>query len=232
MNNRIAFLCKEIIAAAFPYLENPEDRFNSIHSNAASFSYGKGGMLMHRGFYCPSPIIDIIVGNINRGKLYKRLTSKTLPDFEYGFDSAGQLSTVHLYNCHKEFIFRNGNTEVGLRYHLDDIRPPMVDTISLCNYSGDRLVSYSLSSYSHSRQSVINGSLEEYVYADGVLDSVYVLDYFRTQMNTWGFGYCRYCFQHDDDGYLSSYTYQRLDEKGNAISLPPQTYKVFLKRKI
>ena len=49
------------------------------------------GSHLHRGFYCPSPIYDIIVGNAHRGKLLKRPTSRSKPTHEYGLDSENRL---------------------------------------------------------------------------------------------------------------------------------------------
>ena len=49
------------------------------------------GSTLHRGYYCPSPTYDIIVGNTKRGKLLKRLTVVSKPSHEYGFDANGKL---------------------------------------------------------------------------------------------------------------------------------------------
>lgn len=49
------------------------------------------GSTLHRGYYCPSPTYDIIIGNTKRGKLLKHLTTKSNPSHEYGFDKEGKL---------------------------------------------------------------------------------------------------------------------------------------------
>ena len=62
------------------------------HCEAATVrkEYASGSTL-HRGFYCPSPTYDIIVGNTKRGKLLKRLTAVSKPSHEYGFDADNKL---------------------------------------------------------------------------------------------------------------------------------------------
>lgn len=57
----------------------------AVHKEYAS------GSTLHRGYYCPSPTYDIIVGNTKRGKLLKRLTVVSKPSHEYGFDANGKL---------------------------------------------------------------------------------------------------------------------------------------------
>ncbi len=42
---------------------------------------GLGGELMHRGYYCPSLIEDVVVGNTKRGRISKRTTSKAKEPF-------------------------------------------------------------------------------------------------------------------------------------------------------
>lgn len=58
---------------------------NTIRKEYAS------GSILHRGFYCPSPVYDIISGNAKRGKLLKKPFIKSKPSHEYGFDVDGYL---------------------------------------------------------------------------------------------------------------------------------------------
>ena len=44
--------------------------------------YSVGGEVMHRGYYCPNPIGDIIIDNAKRGRLLKRLTERSKPSYE------------------------------------------------------------------------------------------------------------------------------------------------------
>ncbi|MBR2714675.1 MAG: hypothetical protein IKB73_00510 [Ruminococcus sp.] len=48
------------------------------------------------GYYNPSPSIDLVVGNIHRGKIVKRLTDKTEVTHQYGFDENDRLILVKI----------------------------------------------------------------------------------------------------------------------------------------
>lgn len=55
---------------------------------------------LHRGFYCPSPVYDIFVGNVKRGKLLKNLTKRSANYYVYGFDESDKIIRVEQYrNC-------------------------------------------------------------------------------------------------------------------------------------
>ena len=52
------------------------------------------GSDMFLGFYNPSPVYDLIVGNVHRGRILKRITKSSKPSHKYGFDKDGRLCTV------------------------------------------------------------------------------------------------------------------------------------------
>ena len=37
--------------------------------------YGRGGEMLHRGALCPSPIYDLVIGNVRRGRKDRFLSS-------------------------------------------------------------------------------------------------------------------------------------------------------------
>lgn len=59
--------------------------------NTVRREYASGCRYLHRGFYCPSPAIERIIGNVRRGKILKRITRASKPTHEYGFDQDGRL---------------------------------------------------------------------------------------------------------------------------------------------
>lgn len=77
------------------------------HCDAATVrkEYASGSTL-YRGFYCPSPVYDLIVGNTHRGRILKRITKASTPSHEYGFDANGRL----LY-CKSFYMERHSYTE-------------------------------------------------------------------------------------------------------------------------
>ena len=68
--------------------------FEQISKTVVRREQATGGGTMHRGFYCPSIVEDIIIGNINRGKLIKRLVF--IPVFIQIMISPSQLAVLLL----------------------------------------------------------------------------------------------------------------------------------------
>lgn len=79
------------------------------------FEYSSGGETLHRGYYCPSPVDDLIFGGCRRGKLLKRLTKRTNPSYRYEFAADSRMLFVDkLCTCEKEVIVHENNSEIGL----------------------------------------------------------------------------------------------------------------------
>ena len=80
--------------------EYPADRraeaFREAQRAVVRTEYGKGGTLLPLGFYGPDPVENLIVHGIHRGKILKRMTSRTKPDWIYGFDANETLRTLIL----------------------------------------------------------------------------------------------------------------------------------------
>ena len=104
--------------------------------------YGVGGLCLHRGYYCPSIIADIIVGNVSRGKLLKKLPTNVRPDYIYGFDTEGCLRVAKQADRCEYIIFQD-HTEIGVVIsNRGDI-----EAISECRYDERKLVSYAWGLY-------------------------------------------------------------------------------------
>lgn len=65
------YMDQELLSLYREYEPCYDKLFDYAQSAICSTEYGRGGEFFHRGYYCPSPILDIIVGNANRGKLIK-----------------------------------------------------------------------------------------------------------------------------------------------------------------
>lgn len=89
---------------------------NWAHLPAAYEKYGTQSAL-HRGYYCPSPIYDVVIGNCKRGRI---LNSPKHPRawFQYSFDEAGDLIAVtHPVDAAlpiREYLFREGPQVIGV----------------------------------------------------------------------------------------------------------------------
>lgn len=171
---------------------------------------------LHRGYYCPDIISDIVIGNCHRGKLYKRLTSKTKPCFEYGFDEDNRLIVVNFpeYDDH-EIILYNGDSTLGILFS-DDRHNQNIEINSVCKCIYDdkmRIKEYELATF-WGGGDLDELTVEKYSYNEIGIKSV---DYFGFHYHVIDkkyphLDYRQYEFEHNLDGYLKSYTETDLTE--------------------
>jgi len=101
-----------------------KDLSSAAYENTVRKEFGKGGVLIPRGYYCPSLVDDIVISNVKRGKLLKKLNSNSTYDFVYFFDQADRLiavQTVGYFNgdlrvYSEEFLVYNDNDVIGYTY--------------------------------------------------------------------------------------------------------------------
>ena len=80
--------------------EEHEERMQKCKELVNTYQYAVGGELLHRGYYCPSPVKDIVMGNCNRGKMIKhpiKFEQKMM--YEYGFCDDQLLLIKHNIDC-------------------------------------------------------------------------------------------------------------------------------------
>lgn len=99
---------------------------------------------LHRGFYCPSLIYDLIAGNVNRGKKLKRLTSKSKEYFIYGFDKNDRLvQCKRFYNgrlANTEYMFYESDHRYGIILDVNG----RLEQVSLEKYENGKLKTYEI----------------------------------------------------------------------------------------
>jgi hypothetical protein len=192
--------------------------------------YGVGGETIQRGFYNPSPIVDIVMGNANRGKILKRITPKSKPVRKYLFDEFGMLVLVENFPLNigcKEIIIRQNDMETGISFDDNGIQ-----ALSECIYRGNQILSYVFCLYNTYESRVFDYTKEEFEYSESGLTDVYI-DRFFNSPNAPILRQETYRFKHDMEGYLSQYT---IIEKDNGISkntqLNDEWFDIKIKRKV
>ena len=148
---------------ALSFLQENAETIDLHEPMAVCREYASGSTL-HRGFYCPCPVIEIIVGNTHRGKLLKRLTPRSRPTHEYGFGADGKLHWSKQLNngnmAHIEHLLYDGNLIHGITIdssnRLSTITEEVYDnkrisryTNCLCVQSGNSLRCVELNSYEY-----------------------------------------------------------------------------------
>ena len=218
--------------------------YEEMKANAGKIVYSSGGQGVHRGYYCPSPTVDIVVGNAGRGKLLARLTSKSKPSYKYYFDNNGRLTAVDNFTelgKNTELIYTNGVSEKSIEF--DDSGEIIL--LSQCCFSDGKIISYHKFAYSgmfstHNIDDIpyMDFSGEEYVYDELGLNRVDVHTYMSMPQNMFSdemkiSKHFAAEFAHDDEGFLSSYRYIEYgnNEKTEEI-IHMQDFDVKLKRKV
>ncbi|WP_169007344.1 hypothetical protein [Faecalispora jeddahensis] len=194
--------CQRFSDIARHYGGKSQALYEELISKVISEEYSTGGELLHRGYYCPSPILDIIVGNSSRGKILKRLTSKSKPTYRYRFDGNNNIiiiNYIHL-NC-DEIIIRKGELETGIAFSKDF----GIHTLSECNYCDSQITSYIYCLYDSSKNSVVEYRKENYSYSEEGLEAVDIFKFLNSKSSPI-LQHDQYHFQHDENGYLSKYT--------------------------
>lgn len=178
--------------------------YRTLREQAAAWQYARAGVTLQRGYYCPSPVYDLVVGGANRGRLLKSpARCKTPPDFAYGFDAQGRLIVVdgpYSDLTHgpyfREAILREENREIGLRMDTND----RLCGISICRYESGRIAEYVAALWLDRRSgSFTSFEQEVYTYQDGHLSAMDQLEHDAPTglVRTW-----HYEFDHNGDSLV------------------------------
>ncbi len=122
---------------------------------------------LHRGYLCPCPIRDLVVGNVSRKHLIKKIRKKEKTDhyYEYNFDEQGNLSCVSVSGRQIEFIVRVNNVEKGFMFSANGKPAAYCES----KYEHGHIVSFLLIELFSFNCSPLAIDLYEYSYEDGLL---------------------------------------------------------------
>lgn len=212
-----------------PLLKNLRDL---AVKSAVRKEYSNNESGMYRGYYCPSPVDDLIIGGCRRGKLLKRITKRTNPDRQYLFDSNNRLVAVNSLldwkAVHTEVLIYKDNLVTGIDIDNYD---NSVSEISECTYnSDDKIKSFLTASVSWKkaiRTKIDEIELEKYIYDKSGLKETEIISYFKSckaikniikksfennltleaklDLPDCDTNYERYIFHHDNDGFIDKY---------------------------
>ena len=197
--------------------------------------YAIGGEAIHRGYYCPSPVLDIVVGNCKRGKLLKRKQKESKYTYEYLFDKNDKLVLVCKYDYNLvslekwqvELLIYQDNEVIAFEYDLNNSE---ITCISQCVYEEERIVEYSrMLMYSEEIQ------IERFEYENKLLCKSYLGRYVPIKNNFYTeipdfmqemlsvfqqkeyFEENKYYFVYDEQKHLIAYSTEELDYNSDVI---------------
>lgn len=140
------------------------------------------GSDMFLGYYNPSPVYDLIVGNMRRGKLSDKCTKLQKPTHQYGFDENGKLVVVNRIMPKEESDYDeyavleyNDNivTIIGVCKIGDDTE---INTIALCEYDTDGRLVKLTEGYEYSDEGGFTSVYQEvYKYNNSLIDTLTML---------------------------------------------------------
>jgi len=195
--------CNRIAEITNQYSDVYMALYDELRHSVVKSEYSVGGEVLHRGYYCPSPIIDIVIGNAGRGKLLQRITKRSNPAYQYGFNKNNELVVVNKLSSfgNKEVIIRNNQKETGIAFS-DEFG---INTISECEYDNGQISSYVFCLYYSYNIHVVDYRKEVYQFSSEGLETVDMISLLNNE-DAPILSHSRFLFQHDNEGYLSKYT--------------------------
>ena len=214
-----------LISLCIKYRESFEKLNQTVKELELSREYGRGGRTLHRGFYCPSPVQDIIIGGCDSGRLVRKPKSELPVDYIYRkasdkliiVDKNAFKSDNTFFLSTREFIIDNKAEVIAPKYDMSHIAYSStshdLSFFSLCRYdSSGRIIKYltiqpdfSLTGDTftvNKKRCFYCGEQFSYNEQTGLLESVII----GQKMGIKSFEDSdSYRFFHDEIGYLVSY---------------------------
>lgn len=183
------------------YSNQYNDLLLRARENTVKTQYGIGGAVLWRGYYCPSPVIEIVITNVKKGRLSNKPVNNA--DFMYCFNKENNLCMVDfLHLKQQEFIIDNGNSQFSL------LMSSMDGIVFICKIiydSSGKILSFLVCS-PNEKHGLLNK--EEYSYENNLVSEMrmFQLVYGKTNFMT----HNKFVFQHDDKGFITSYLTEEL----------------------
>lgn len=213
------------------YLNQCRRIMEEISQNVVRKEYSVGGVQMHRGYYCPNPIMDIITTNVNRGRLLKKLTVRSKPSYEYGFNSDNQLLTIRRPQDTEFIIREREGVELGILFDEKHPEYPDVKGISECIYNQGKIQTYIYQVYHYYSPQFDIYRRIEYTYSEEGLSEAEWYEHGARGYTS----HNKYFFKHDEEGYLTHMRGEEYGEFFGKVSEPrigDKFFEVAIKRKI
>lgn len=146
---------------------------SKTESSAKRRELSRGGGTIHRGYYCPSPIKDKVIGGCKRGRLISKLPSKSDAVYEYYFNESNEMTLVNKYTLEQGQMYytqceiidkKDGGTQSTIL--ADMMHMPHISGMSECNYDSGLITLYEYAALVGQGDNVFCASIESerYIY--------------------------------------------------------------------
>lgn len=219
-----------------PFTTTYAELFETQKAAVTTWEYGKGGITIPRGFYCPCPTIDCIAVGTSRGRLIKNISSRTKPDYLFGINNQKQLLVVEMPDnsgsgiISREAILHTKSETLGLRFSEHHNECELIQVI-LCEYEDGQIRTMRCGTMGCDGKTLQELQINEYLYADGGLQEQVITDILRPDFYSFPRVFRRALrFLHDSVGNLSAFWTSY--DNGVLASAAPHIYSITVKRKI
>lgn len=115
---------KELLLVREKYKDCYDLLLKQTEEQAVRYEYARGGECIHRGFYCPSSVLDKLIGGYNRGKKINKPRSISHNFYKYYFNDKDIIIRSDKYNngrCQEtEFIICKENKYYGVSFRTEE----------------------------------------------------------------------------------------------------------------
>lgn len=190
---------------------------NAMEQTSRKVEYSQKSRYLHRGFYCPSLVLDIVISNAKRGEILNKSNRRNGISNRYEYDAEDRLVRAENFSNGKrtstEYIFYRENYIYGVTVDNDGI----ISIISEEEYAENHLQSFILAHYSENgccRQ--MDCEKYDYSKAGGLIWDYYQLHFGWERVAPSGFvAHDRYRFT-EENGILKDFAL--IDEHGGTIN--------------
>lgn len=109
---------EKLLATALQFNETKKSGMFDCPQIVREEFVSNGDPFLPRGYYCPSPVIDLIVGNCKRGKILKRVTLRSRITHRYIYGKQGLMIVEKFGNDRKcferEYLLHEAQKTIGI----------------------------------------------------------------------------------------------------------------------
>lgn len=188
----------ELINIKHIYANKRSQLRSKAEKEIVRLEYSKGGETIHRGYFCPSPVFDLIVGGAKRGRLYKRKPAPGKYTYEYGFDKDDKL--IRCKGLNEEYLIYNEAMDIvyGVGFH----NTGEINEVSKCSYDNGNMIRYERSLCWLEEFADLHH--EEYIYENNRLTEVTM--FYNVQPSMGFYSECRYLVEQIEGGKITRLT--------------------------
>ena len=228
--NEFKKIINEFCLIADRYGSSISELTKFAESNTRKTEFCIQSKYLHRGFYCPSPVLELLIENCKRGKLTAKPYKTTRDYYKYNFDNNNSMVSAEHYitglSCTPleiEFIIRDGDVEYGITFsnHKEAADYIEITYISMAKYENSAIKSYSADLFSkYIPKENMSLHHEEYFYSGKLLTEAHIYFNILPLMNIYDKNEC--FFRYDGDKKIYEYDVIR-EHQGKPIK---STYTV------